>query len=187
MLLVLSRRELMKHTAVPWMVALASSLAFAQANPPEHSTHHPEGAASAPVAAPQAASPGPQPSTPDKFAEQMRMMQDMHKRIQAAKTPAERQGLMGEHMKLMQSGMEMLSRMGRDRGAMGMGAMPAAPSAGAPGDPPQQTGHGGMGAMGGMNGMMAMHGLMERRMGLMEQMMQMMVDREAAIPRREGR
>ncbi len=31
-------------------------------------------------------------------------------------------------------------------------------------------------------GMMGMHGAMERRMAMMEMMMQMMVDREAATP-----
>jgi hypothetical protein len=36
--------------------------------------------------------------------------------------------------------------------------------------------------MAGMSGMMNMHMQMERRMAMMEQMMQMMVDREAARP-----
>jgi hypothetical protein len=38
--------------------------------------------------------------------------------------------------------------------------------------------------MQGMPAMMGMHMQMERRMAMMEQMMQMMVDREAAMPRR---
>jgi hypothetical protein len=36
-----------------------------------------------------------------------------------------------------------------------------------------------------MGGMMGMHTAMERRMAMMEQMMQMMVDREAAISRKQ--
>jgi len=35
----------------------------------------------------------------------------------------------------------------------------------------------------GMSGMMAMHTQMECRMAMMEQMMQMMLDRETAMPR----
>lgn len=171
----------MKHTAVPCILALASSLAFAQANPQDHTAHHPEGAASSSVTAPPATSPGAQPLTPDKFAQQMQMMQDMHKRMQAATTPAEKQALMGEHMKLMQSGMQLMSQMSQGGGAMGMGGMGAAPTTGMPGSQPNQPSPA---AMGGMNGMMAMHSSMEQRVAMMEQMMQMMVDREAAMPRR---
>lgn len=42
----------------------------------------------------------------------------------------------------------------------------------------------GMAMTGPMRGSMDMHQQMERRMAMMEQMMQMMVDREAAMPRR---
>ena len=103
----------------------------------------------------------------------MKAMQEMHKKMQAAKTPAERSALMDEHMKLMQSGMAMMSAgnsgdivMGRMR--QGAQAKPAAPAA---------FGNSGMGG-----GMMGMHAQMERRMTMMEQMMQMMVDRQAAMP-----
>ena len=34
----------MKHTAVLCILAMASSLAFAQANPQDHAAHHPDGA-----------------------------------------------------------------------------------------------------------------------------------------------
>jgi hypothetical protein len=138
----------MKRIAISIVMCCATGLAAAQANPQDHAAHHPEAAAAA---------PGP-------YERQMQSMQDMHKRMQAAKTPAEKEALMAEHMKLMQSSMDMMSRMGRE------GAAPM----------PME----GMGGMGGMGGMMARHAAMERRMAMMEQMMQMMVDREAAMPRR---
>jgi hypothetical protein len=76
----------------------------------------------------------------------------MHKKMQVAKDPAGRNKLMSEHMKLMQSGMTMMGQMR--------------------GDPSVCTPN--------MNEMMKMHMQMALRMDLMEQMMQMMVDREAA-------
>jgi hypothetical protein len=113
------------------------------------------------------------PPAPDAFDRQMKAMQEMHKKMQAAKTPAERSALMDEHMKLLQSGMTMMGA--GNSGGMGMGMMqqgaqakPAAPAA---------SGNSGMGG-----GMMGMHSQMERRMAMMEQMMQMMVDRQAAMP-----
>jgi hypothetical protein len=152
----------MSHRPFLLAVALASGVASAQVSQEDHSAHHPPGGGSSPAAAP--VSPA-QPATTDKVAEQMKKMQDMHKRMQAAKTPAERQALLDEHMKLMQSGMQMMSRMG---GAQGTGGPMGAAS----------------GAGNGMGGMMDMHTAMERRMAMMEQMMQMMVDREAAMPRK---
>ena len=38
-------------------------------------------------------------------------MQEMHEKMRAAKTPAERQALMAEHMKSMQGGMAMMDQM----------------------------------------------------------------------------
>jgi hypothetical protein len=156
----------MKSTVLFCALTLTASLALAQADVQDHATHHPEGAASAPATS----APAPNVAGPagDKFAEQMSKMQDMHRRMQAAKTPAERQALLGEHMKLMQSGMDMMAQM---RGT-GQPGMPAPASA--------DKGPTAMNQMGGMGGMMEMHGTMERRMAMMEQMMQMMVDRAAA-------
>lgn len=141
-------------TAATLMVL--SGMAFAQTQKAEenHSAHHPAGDAP-PVVAP-AAKPDVPPA-PEAIARQMKAMQDMHQKMQTAKTAAERAKLMDEHMKLMQSGMAMMGQM---RG--GAGQPPAAS------------------AMGNMGGMMGMHMHMERRMAMMEQMMQMMVDRETA-------
>ena len=138
----------------------------------EHAGHHPGGAQSGGVAA-QSAPASATPPAPDAFDRQMKAMQEMHKKMQAAKTPAERSALMDEHMKLMQSGTAMMGA--GNSGGMGMGMMqqgaqakPAAPAA---------SGNSGMGG-----GMMGMHAQMERRMAMMEQMMQMMVDRQAVMP-----
>ena len=161
----------MKRTLPLFVFAAMAAAAMAQPAPDEHSGHHPDAIPSA------AAVPAPKSASPagDGFAEQMAQMQDMHRRLQGARTAAERQALMGEHMKLMQSGMEMMARMGRPAAASPPSAGPA-PNAG------NQMGGMGMG-MGGMGDMMGMHGTMERRMAMMEQMMQMMVDRAAVAPR----
>ena len=148
--------------------------AIAQSPKPadEHAGHHPGDAQSGGVVT-QSAPAATTPPTPDAFDRQIKAMQEMHKKMQAAKTPAERSALMDEHMKLLQSGMTMMGA--GNSGGMGMGMMqqgaqakPAAPAA---------SGNSGMGG-----GMMGMHAQMERRMAMMEQMMQMMVDRQAAMP-----
>ena len=140
----------------------------------EHAGHHPGDAQSGGVTT-QSAPAATAACAPDAFDRQMKAMQEMHKKMQAAKTPAERSALMDEHMKLLQSGMTMMGA--GNSGGMGMGMMqqgaqakPAAPAA---------SGDSGMGG-----GMMGMHAQMERRMAMMEQMMQMMVDRQAAMPSR---
>ena len=142
------------------VTVIFSGVAFAQAPKADevHSAHHPAGSA-------PAASPGATPS-PEAFDRQMKAMQDMHQRMQAAKTPAERAKLMDDHMRIMRSGMAMMSQMHGGTSSMaGMSGMRSSTSE-------------------GMGGMMNMHMQMERRMAMMEQMMQMMIDREAGVPRR---
>ena len=80
---------------------------------------------------------------------QMNAMQAMHEKMSSARTPAERNALMAEQMKLMQEGMSMM-------GGMGPGGMGGAT---APGD------------------MAARQQMMEKRMEMMQSMMQMMMDR----------
>jgi hypothetical protein len=109
----------------------------------EHAAHHPESAIGTPVLS--------------GYDQQMKMMQEMHQKMSAAKTPEERATLMKDHMKTMQDGMGMMGQMHRGMmGAQGMdggkGVMPITPE------------------------------LMKRRMDIMEMMMQMMVDREAMKP-----
>ncbi|MDO8280481.1 MAG: hypothetical protein Q7T63_20490 [Burkholderiaceae bacterium] len=93
----------------------------------------------------------------------MKAMKDMHQKMMAAKSPAERQALMADHMKAMQEGMAMMKEM-----------------------------HGGMQGMGGMAGMdhskgmpagMAQrHQMMTEHMTMMQMMMDMMMQRMLASP-----
>jgi hypothetical protein len=104
-------------------VAAASLGAMAQAAD-EHKDHHPAGS-TPPTAAPN--NVPAQPIGTEKMAgmtmmdEHMKVMQAMHEKMAAAKTPEERQALMAEHMKLMQDGMSMMKQMGC--GMQGMGDM----------------------------------------------------------------
>lgn len=96
--------------------------AVAQSPKPEdeHAGHHPGDAQSGGVTT-QSAPAATAASAPDAFDRQMKAMQEMHKKMQAAKTPAERSALMEEHMKLMQSGMATMGA--GSSGGMGMGMM----------------------------------------------------------------
>ena len=118
----------------------------------DHSTHQPEG--NAPTAAAIQAAPLPTP-TAEAFNRQLQAMDAMHQKMQAARTPARRAALLEEQTKLMQSGMAMMAQ------------MRSAAAAGAEGSP-------------AMGDMMGMHLQMERRMAMMEQMIQLMMDRMSA-------
>ncbi len=94
----------------------------------------------------------------------MTAMKDMHHKMMNAKTPAERQALMADHMKAMQDGMAMMKEM--------HGGMP---------------GMAGMGGMGGMGEGKAMpadmakrHQMMTDHMATMQTMMDMMSQRMPA-------
>ena len=118
----------------------------------DHQAHHPAGAASAPATK---AMPGK--SRPDvaRMDSQMRAMHEMHDKMMAAKTPAERDALTPEHMRIMQDSMTMMNGMSP----------------------------GGMGGTGAMKGdMAARHQTMEARMEMMQATMQMMMDRLPAAP-----
>jgi hypothetical protein len=119
--------------------------AMSVAKADEHNAHQ---AAAASSAAPAAMPNG------------MKDMQAMRDKMMNAKTPAERQALMNEHMKTMQEGMAMM------KGMKGMGGM-----------------HGKEG-MPGMSGMKELpmdmgkhHQMMEMRMDMMQTMMEMMMQR----------
>lgn len=90
----------------------------------------------------------------------MQAMQAMRDKMMNAKTPAERQALMNEHMKAMQEGMAMM------KGMKGMGGM---------------HGKEGMPGMSGMKeipmDMAKRHQMMEMRMDMMQAMMEMMIQR----------
>ena len=104
-----------------------------------HAAHHPAGASAAPALA--------------GYEQQMRMMQDMHRRMAAAKTPEECAAVMKDHMKTMQDGMGMMGQM---RGRMMDGDDRESGKAAMPMDPE----------------------MMKRRMDMME----MMMDREGIKP-----
>jgi len=109
----------------------------------EHAAHHPAGTGAAPA--------------PAGYDQQMRMMQEMHQKMAAAKTPEERAALMKDHMKTMQGGMGMVGQM--HGGMMGGKALES-----------------------GKGEMRMDPETMKRRMDMMEMMMQMMVDREDMKP-----
>lgn len=110
----------------------------------EHALHHPPDRVAAPTAAGN--------------EQQMKTMQDMHRRMAEAKTPDERAALMKDHMKAMEEGMAMMGRM---RGGM-MGS--------------------GQGMGDGKTPMPMDPAMMQRRMEMMEMMMQMMMDRGSMTP-----
>lgn len=119
----------------------------------QHKAHHPAGAASA---AGSKSMPGKTTPEMARMANHMKAMQDMHDKMMAAKTPEERNALMGEHMKTMQEGMGMMKGMG------GMGGMAG------PKSPPTS--------------MTERQTMMEQRMDMMQTMMEMMVDRLPPAP-----
>lgn len=92
----------------------------------------------------------------------MKAIQDMRSKMMNAKTPAERQAFMADHMKAMQGGMAMMKEMHAAQGA------------------------GGMSGMAGMFGLPAdvakRHEMMTDHMATMDMMMQMMMDRLLGAP-----
>ena len=111
----------------------------------DHQAHHPAGAASAPATK---AMPGKARPDVARMDTQMKAMHEMHDMMMAAKTPAERDALTAEHMKIMQDSMTMMNGM-------------------SPG-----------GMKGEMKGdMAARHQTMEARMEMMQATMLMMMDR----------
>ena len=115
----------------------------------DHQAHHPAGAASAPASK---AMPGKARPDMARMDSQMKAMHEMHDKMMATKTPAERDALTVEHMKIMQDSMTMMNGM-------------------SPGD---------MGGMKGE--MAARHQAMEAHMEMMQATMQMMMDRLLAAP-----
>jgi hypothetical protein len=99
----------------------------------------------------------------------MKSMQEMHQKMVNASTPAERQALMGDHMKAMQGGMAMMKEMHAKHAGSGMGGMGMMGSSG------------GAAPMAGGKGMPAdmaqRHRMMTDHMAMMQTMLDMMADR----------
>ncbi len=126
------------------LLAGCSSMSGGQAAD-EHAAHHPAAARAGDAA-------------PAGYGQQMEAMQEMHRKMAAAKTPDERAALMKDHMKAMHDGMAMMGQM---RGMRGGGMAGNGPAEGRA--PPDAD-------------------LMRRRMDMMDMMMQMMMDREGTRP-----
>lgn len=142
-----------RNSLIGLCIAAASMGAFAQ-NSDEHKDHHPAGTTSSAAATKKSPAKSVNADKMASMDKQMKAMQAMHEKMASAKTPEERQALMAEHMKTMQDGMGMMKQMG---GMSGMGEM-----------------QGGKGMSGNMADRQQM---MEKRMDMMESMMQMMMDR----------
>ena len=99
----------------------------------------------------------------------MKTMQEMHQKMMDAKSPADRQALMADHMKAMQGGMAMMKDM---HGAGGMGAMG---TMGSPGGAAPMTGMGD--GKGKPADMAKRQQMMADHMAMMQMMMDMMTDR----------
>lgn len=171
-----------KPLALAMLIGMATFSASAQ-TAAEHAQHHPDGAAAPSQAAP--ATPEQQMSAMDK---QLQLMRDMSRKLADAKTPQERQAVMAEHQKTMQDSMKMMGQMqGMPMGGMGMMSGPMMMGGtGMPGGsatPPSAAGSTAAPAPGMgpqmMGQMMQRHALMEKRMDMMQAMMQMWMDRDA--------
>lgn len=86
------------------------------------------------------------------MAAHMKSMHDMHDKLMAARTPEERSALMPQHLKTMQDGMAMMKEMSSSGGRHFLKGNPTSIQ------------------------------LMDRRMEMMEAMMEMMMDRVPAAP-----
>ena len=156
-----------RHLVVSAAFILAGN-AFAQ-TAAEHKEHHPAVSATSPAAAMPDAQEKKVMLQMKGMDEQMKMMREMHAKMMASKTPEERMAMMADHVKLMQSGMEMMEQMKSDMSGEKM-KMPAAKG--------KAMAKGmGQGMSMEMCHAMPMHQMMEKRMEMMEGMMQMMMDR----------
>lgn len=158
-------------------VALGTAGASRAADPQAaHQEHHPAPATTAPQAPAPAATPDTAATAPavanDKIDAQLERMRQMHERMAKA-TPAERGKMMAEQMQVMQDGMAMMHAMSMPPMADGAmaGAMPPGAMAGGGA---HDAMHEHMGA-----DMKQHHDAMQRRMQMMEAMLQMMMDRLA--------
>lgn len=155
--------------AASLLLAVLLPLPALAATAAEHDHNHGQPPGAATGAPPAAAPTASAPAADKRVEDQMQRMRELHEKMMAAKTPAERQKLRAEGMKLMQDGMAMMKDM--QGGGMGMGMMDKGGMA-----QDDQTGKM------DMHKCMDMHGSMEKRMDMMETMMQTMLDQQATAP-----
>ncbi|NIC40768.1 hypothetical protein [Aquabacterium sp. A08] len=142
----------------------------------EHTQYHPDGAASAPA---QTTPPTPEQSI-TAMDRQLQLMRNMSRKLAETKTPQERQAVMAEHQKTMQESVKLMGQMtGMPIGGMGM--MGGAGMLGSSSAPLPAAGSGTAPPAAGMGPqMMQRHAIMEKRMEMMQAIMQMMIDRMPA-------
>ena len=143
--------KLVRHLTLSLALVAVGATSWA-AQHDQHKGHHPAGSASAPASKSTSGKTTPEMAQMDN---QMKAMREMHDKVMAAKTPAERDALMAEHMKTMKEGMGMMK---------GMSGMAGTQAKGAPADMTQRQ------------------RMMEQRLDMMQSMLEMMVDRLPAAP-----
>jgi len=137
------------------VLALASPALLA-ADEIDHAAHH--AGTAAPSATMPAASGTADQNAMKKMDAHMKAMGEMHHKMMNAKSPEERKAMTAEHMKTMHESMKMMGEIGGKGGMDDMGDMAKKKDT--------------------MAAEMPMHHqLMEKRMAMMETMMQMMMDR----------
>ena len=139
-------------------VLVLASPSLLAADEIDHAAHHAGTAAPSATMPAAAASGTADQNAMKKMDVQMKAMGEMHHKMMNAKSPGERKAMTAEHMKTMHESMKMMG----DTGAKG--------------------GMGGMGDMAKKNDTMSAemtmhHQIMEKRMAMMEMMMQMIMDR----------
>jgi len=124
------------------------------------------GQGSTPTPAKPAAPPTCCPDSKAQMGEMdahMKRMQALHEKMASATTPEERQKLMDEQRQEMQQGMAMMQQMPQGGSMMGGSGMGTMGQKGKPADPKTQI------------------QMLEKRMDMMQTMMQMMMDQQGAM------
>ncbi len=101
----------LRLAALAVLAALAFTNIQAADDPEDHAAHHPEEKHQT------AKAKSADTESAKAMDKQMATMHEMHEKMMAAKTPQDRQALMGNHMKIMQESMAMISGMGMAGGA----------------------------------------------------------------------
>jgi hypothetical protein len=156
-----------RHIIAASIIGMAALAAIAQ-TPADHAKHQAQSAAGT-AAANHGASTDQTIAAMDSHMQRMR---EMSQKMANAKTPQEKQALMAEQHRVMSDGMKMMGQLrGKQMSSKGTasgGHKHESPKGGTA-DHSQMSG-----------GMMQGHALMEKRMEMMETMMQMMMDRAQA-------
>jgi len=154
------------------LIAIAMTLALATPALAEDA-HHPDQAPAAAAQATEKAVP--------KMQENVKKMEDQLERLAAAKTPEERQKLLMEHMQTMRENMMMGQQIAMgDKGCPMMGMMGGGMGMGMMGGGAMMMGPGGAG--GDAEPMMNRMQQMERRMDMMQMMMERQMGGAAGTP-----